>query len=67
MTIDAAGATKSVVSPGRKRRRWIGSSSSDNLISLFGFVLLVCAWELAIYLFAIPDYILPEFSSTIFR
>jgi NitT/TauT family transport system permease protein len=59
MTIDAAGATKSVVSPGRKRRRWIGSSSSDNLISLFGFVLLVCAWELAIYLFAIPDYILP--------
>jgi NitT/TauT family transport system permease protein len=59
MTIDAAGATKSVVSPGQKRRRWIGSSSSDNLISLFGFVLLVCAWELAIYLFAIPDYILP--------
>jgi NitT/TauT family transport system permease protein len=59
MTIDAAAATKSVASRKRKRRNWITSSSSDNLISLIGFVLLVCAWELAIYLFEIPDYILP--------
>ena len=57
MTIDAAAATKSVAS--RKRRRWIAKSSSDNLISLIGFVVLVCAWECAIYLFEIPDYILP--------
>jgi NitT/TauT family transport system permease protein len=59
MTIDAADATKSVVSRKRKRSRWITSSSSDNLISLVGFLLLVCAWELAIHLFEIPDYILP--------
>jgi NitT/TauT family transport system permease protein len=57
MTIDATAATKSVAS--RKRRRWIAKSSSDNLISLMGFVVLVCAWECAIYLFEIPDYILP--------
>jgi len=59
MTIDAADATKGVASPKRKRRRWIISSGSDNLISLIGFLLLVCAWELAVYLFEIPDYILP--------
>jgi NitT/TauT family transport system permease protein len=59
MTIDAADAPKNVASPKRKRRRWIGSSGSDNLISLIGFLLLVCAWELAVYLFEIPDYILP--------
>src|SRR5882757_1529037 len=57
MTIDAADATRSVTSP--KRKGWIASSGSDNLISLIGFLLLVCAWELAIYLFEIPDYILP--------
>lgn len=59
MAIDAADATKSVTSRKRKRRRWITSSGSDNLISLIGFLLLVCAWELAIYVFEIPDYILP--------
>jgi NitT/TauT family transport system permease protein len=59
MTIDAADATRSVASRKRKRRRWIASSGSDNLISLIGFLLLVCAWELAVYFFQIPDYILP--------
>jgi NitT/TauT family transport system permease protein len=56
MTIDATAATKILAS--RKRQRWI-TSSSDSLISLIGFVLLACAWELAVYLFEIPDYILP--------
>jgi len=59
MTIDAVDATKGVASRGRKRSRWILASGSDNLISLIGFLLLVCAWELAVYLFEIPDYILP--------
>jgi NitT/TauT family transport system permease protein len=59
MTIDAVDVTKGVASGRRKRSRWIISSGSDNLISLIGFLLLVCAWELAIYLFEIPDYILP--------
>ena len=59
MTIDTPDATRSVASPKRKRRSWIASSSSDSLNSLIGFLLLVCAWELAIHLFEIPDYILP--------
>jgi NitT/TauT family transport system permease protein len=59
MTLDAADTTQGVTSRERKRRRRIISSGSDNLISLIGFLLLVCAWELAVYLFEIPDYILP--------
>jgi NitT/TauT family transport system permease protein len=59
MTIDATAATKMLASRKRKRPRWITSSSSDSLISLIGFVVLACAWELAVYLFEIPGYILP--------
>ena len=57
MAMDAAAETKSVAP--RKRKGWLVKSGSDNLISLIGFAVLVCAWELAIYLFEIPDYILP--------
>src|ERR1700709_454876 len=57
MAMDAAAETKSVAP--RKRKGWLLQSGSDNLISLIGFAVLVCAWELAIYLFEIPDYILP--------
>jgi NitT/TauT family transport system permease protein len=55
MTIDATAAEKILVSRKRERLRW----SSDILISFVGFVLLACVWELAVYFFKIPDYVLP--------
>jgi NitT/TauT family transport system permease protein len=59
MTIDAASATKIVAARKRERLRWAAISGSDYFISLAGFILLAGVWEGSVWLFAIPDYILP--------
>jgi NitT/TauT family transport system permease protein len=59
MAIDASAAAEILASRKRERLRWKAFTSSDTLISFLGFVLLACVWEAAVYLFAIPDFILP--------
>lgn len=59
MAIDASAAAEILESRKRHRLQWKAFASSDTLISFLGFVLLACVWEAAVYLFAIPDFILP--------
>lgn len=59
MAIDASAAAEILASRKRERLRWKAFTNSDTLVSLLGFVLLACIWEAAVYLFAIPDFILP--------
>jgi len=59
MTIDATAAAEMLASHKRERLRWKSFYSSDAMISLLGFVLLAGTWEAAVYLFKIPDFILP--------
>ncbi|MEH2508921.1 NitT/TauT family transport system permease protein [Nitrobacteraceae bacterium AZCC 1564] len=59
MAIDASAAAEIPASRKRHRLRWKAFFSSDTLVSFLGFVLLACVWELAVYLFKIPDFILP--------
>jgi NitT/TauT family transport system permease protein len=59
MTIDAAAPAEIPDSRPRKRSRWLAVYGSDTSISFAGFLLLACLWELAVYLFKIPDYVLP--------
>lgn len=59
MTIDASAATEIIALRRRERLKWLTVSRADSLISLGGFLLLAAAWEAAVLLFAIPDFILP--------
>jgi NitT/TauT family transport system permease protein len=59
MAIDASAAAEILASRKRERLRWKALYSSDTLISFLGFILLACVWEAAVYVFAIPDFILP--------
>jgi len=59
MAIDASAAAEILASRKRHRLQWKAFASSDTLISFLGFVLLACVWEAAVYVFAIPDFILP--------
>lgn len=59
MAIDASAAAEILASRKRERLRWKAFTSSDTLVSFLGFVLLASVWEAAVYLFAIPDFILP--------
>lgn len=59
MAIDASAAAEILASRKRHRLQWKAFFSSDTLVSFLGFLLLACVWELAVYLFKIPDFILP--------
>jgi NitT/TauT family transport system permease protein len=59
MTIDATSAINIVAARKRERLRWASVSGSDYFISFAGFILLASMWEVSIWLFKIPDYILP--------
>jgi NitT/TauT family transport system permease protein len=59
MTIDVTSATTIVAARKRERLRWANVSGSDYLISCAGFILLTGLWEASIWLFKVPDYILP--------
>jgi NitT/TauT family transport system permease protein len=59
MTIDAMSPAEIVARRKRQRLSWSSVARSDYLASISGFVVLVCAWEGSIRLFAVPDYILP--------
>ena len=59
MAIDASAAAEILASRKRERLRWKAFTNSDTLVSFLGFVVFACVWEAAVYLFAIPDFILP--------
>lgn len=59
MAIDASAATEIMASRKRHRLQWKAFASSDTLVSFLGFLLLAGVWEAAVYLFKIPDFILP--------
>ncbi len=59
MAIDAPAAADIMASRKRHRLQWKALASSDTLVSFLGFVLFACVWEAAVYLFQIPDFILP--------
>ena len=59
MTVDAAAPAKILDSRKHRRSRWLAVYRSDTSISFAGFLLLACLWELAVYVFKIPDYVLP--------
>jgi NitT/TauT family transport system permease protein len=65
MSVEAAAEAEIVSSRGRERLRSKSFYGSDSLISFLGFLLLAGVWEAAVYLFQIPDFILPAPSAIV--
>ncbi|WP_454918907.1 ABC transporter permease [Xanthobacter sediminis] len=59
MSIDATAAGEIIATRKRERLRWLTVSRTDSLISFAGFLGLMAIWEAAVYIFAIPNFILP--------